>query len=129
MESTTTPKTAQFIPADDDDFDESSMPAFEAASLPSPATAPAANAKGKARADTSQTSSPPGAAGSSATPVLSGTIGGTPAGHKPSSRRTVGGLQVETRYGWVYTCPHSYWSSIMLYAVGTLELTLSTNLF
>jgi len=105
MESTTTPKAAQFIPADDDEFDESSMPAFQGASLASPVNAaPApANAKGKARADTAQTSSPSGAGGSSAAPVLSGTIGSTPTGQKANSRRTVGGVRVETRYTGVDT--------------------------
>lgn len=124
MESTTTPKNTQFIPADDDEFDESSMPAFEGASLPASATAPPANAKGKARADTTQTAPPSGVAGSSATPVLSGTIGSKPTGQKPSSRRTVGGVQVETRYDCVY----AYGFTLRLtYTVDILELIPSMN--
>lgn len=98
MESTTTPATAKFIPADDsdDDFDESAMPAFEGASL-------SAEAKGKGRAvetpmrgSSSSSPAPPA-------PVLSGTIGSNANAPKPNARRTVGGLQVETRYSGVDT--------------------------
>ncbi|KAF8322488.1 Yip1-domain-containing protein [Clavulina sp. PMI_390] len=100
MESTTTPHNAQFIQADDDDdLDESSIPSFQGASLPAPVTSPnaSANAKGKGRADTLPVDPN---VGRSSSPMLSGTIGsgGSGAAGASGSRKTVGGVKVETRY-------------------------------
>lgn len=96
MESTTTPATAKFIPADDsdDDIDEDALPAFEGASL-------SAEAKGKGRAFDTSTSVPgSGPSSGPAAPTLSGTIGSNANANAPkqNTRRTVGGVQVETRY-------------------------------
>ncbi|RPD74854.1 Yip1-domain-containing protein [Lentinus tigrinus ALCF2SS1-7] len=89
----TTPltSTSQFIEADDDDLDEDDIPGFTHPGLvPSPT--PPAQDKGKARAP--EQLAPP-----SGSPSLSGNIG-TPVNGSgaPSSRRSVGGVQVETRY-------------------------------
>ncbi|KAF9510235.1 hypothetical protein BS47DRAFT_1373362 [Hydnum rufescens UP504] len=96
MDSTTASKDAQFIPADDDEFDESSMPAFSGAALPAADASPVSNSKkGKIRAEAMPIPSSSGAGGSAG---LSGNIGSVPVGVKPAVRQTVGGVQVETRY-------------------------------
>ncbi|KAI0078742.1 Yip1-domain-containing protein [Panus rudis PR-1116 ss-1] len=91
-DSMTTPltSTSQFIQADDDDdLDEEAIPGFTHPSVP---TTPQPQDKGKGRAAEQPT-----------TP-LSGNIGSAPSGAQPSSsRRTVGGVQVETRYTGVDT--------------------------
>ncbi|TFK92689.1 Yip1-domain-containing protein [Polyporus arcularius HHB13444] len=94
----TTPltSTSQFIEADDDDLDEDAIPGFTHPGLvPSPHTP--AQDKGKARAP--EQLAPP-----SGSPSLSGNIG-TPVNGSgaPSNRRSVGGVQVETRYSGVDT--------------------------
>ncbi|KAG5646958.1 hypothetical protein DXG03_001681 [Asterophora parasitica] len=79
-------------PADDDDeLDEDDIPGFTHPGLASPPD------KGKARAREPEQLAPPsnGARGSS--PVLSGNIGSSANGARPS-RQNIGGLQVETRY-------------------------------
>jgi protein YIPF6 len=96
MESTTASRDAQFIPADDDEFDESSMPAFSGAALPVADASPVSNSKkGKVRAEAMPIPSSSGAGGSAG---LSGKIGSVPLGVKPALRQTVGGVQVETRF-------------------------------
>jgi len=93
--------TSQFIQADDDDdFDESSIPGFSHPAL-SPNPNSAAPDKGKSRAreqlaqPTSITSPNP----------LSGNIGTSSNGRAPNqnARRTVGGVQVESRYSGIDT--------------------------
>ncbi|KAI0833533.1 Yip1-domain-containing protein [Trametes gibbosa] len=100
----TTPltSTSQFIEADDDDLDEDSIPGFTHPGLvPSPHTPNTAD-KGKARAP--EQLAPPSASGGAS---VSGNIGtpvnGPPGGGQRPNRRTVGGVQVETRYTGVDT--------------------------
>lgn len=81
------------VPADDDDdLDEEAIPSFSNPALATEADAPN---KGKSRAQDQLAqptgSIPPGA--------VSGNIGSSSGGNtnRPSTRRTVGGVQVETR--------------------------------
>lgn len=104
MDHATTPLTAtsQFIEADnDDDFDEDNIPGFSHPSLASPGIPD----KGKGRAPPEQLALPsgnggqgpmqsPGVSGRIGTPVPNGNGGSGGRG----ARRTVGGVQVETRY-------------------------------
>ncbi|KAI0342785.1 Yip1-domain-containing protein [Trametopsis cervina] len=94
----TTPLTShsQFIQADDDDdLDEDAIPGFAHPAIAStPQTA--AFDKGKGRA-TEQLGPPSGNAGPLRSPSLSGNIGSAPAAAPASSRRMVGGVQVESR--------------------------------
>ncbi|KII85054.1 hypothetical protein PLICRDRAFT_166551 [Plicaturopsis crispa FD-325 SS-3] len=98
----TTPNTAtsQFIQADDDDddLDEENIPGFSHPVLASPRS-PAPD-KGKNRAP-EQLAQP---SGNIASPSgISGNIGSSTGGPAKSARRTVGGVQVETRYSGVDT--------------------------
>ncbi|CAK5268399.1 unnamed protein product, partial [Mycena citricolor] len=89
-----TPLTSnsQFIEADDDDFDEDSIPGFSHPTLPqSPAPLP----KGKGRVTELGQFAPPSSGNGLASPSLAGNIGSGPT--RPA-RSTVGGLQVERRY-------------------------------
>jgi protein YIPF6 len=96
MESIATPKDTQFIPADDDEFDESAMPGFSGATLPAVDASPVSNpSKGKARAESVPIPSSTGAGSSGG---LSGKIGSAPTGVRPGVRHTFGGIQVETRF-------------------------------
>ncbi|TBU33345.1 Yip1-domain-containing protein [Dichomitus squalens] len=89
----TTPltSTSQFIEADDDDLDEEAIPSFTHPGLASSPHSPGQD-KGKARA--------PEQLASAGAAAVSGNIG-TPvngAGALQPNRRSVGGVQVETRY-------------------------------
>ncbi|KZT29758.1 Yip1-domain-containing protein [Neolentinus lepideus HHB14362 ss-1] len=92
--STPLTSTSQFIQADDDDIDEDDIPAF---THPSIQTASPSPDKGKARA--SEQLAPP----FGSVPTVSGSIGSTSGAGAKSSRQTVGGVQVETRYTGVDT--------------------------
>ncbi|KAI0671791.1 Yip1-domain-containing protein [Trametes maxima] len=100
----TTPltSTSQFIEADDDDLDEESIPGFTHPGLASNPISPVPGDKGKARAP--EQLAPPSGSGSAS---VSGNIGtpveGSSSGVQRSNRRTVGGVQVETRYTGVDT--------------------------
>ncbi|OCH95349.1 Yip1-domain-containing protein [Obba rivulosa] len=84
--------TSQFIQGDDDDdLDEEAIPGFSHPVM-SPNTG---QDKGKARAP--EQLAPPSGSGYSGASI-SGNIGSTTNGGPKSSRRTVGGVQVETRY-------------------------------
>jgi len=107
MESSVTPKTAQFIAADDDDIDENSLVGFSAATLPaddlsSPSGNPASKGKGRVAAEQTLGSGGGNAGGSGGGNGLSGRIGSGPAA-KASARRTIGGVRVESRYSGVDT--------------------------
>ncbi|THH12292.1 hypothetical protein EW146_g7754 [Bondarzewia mesenterica] len=93
--STPLTSTSQFIQADeDDDFDEDSIPGF---SHPAP-SAPAQD-KGKGRAP--EQLAPPS---TSPRPAVSGNIGSSTGGSgQASTRQTVGGVRVETRFTGVDT--------------------------
>lgn len=83
----------------DDDFDEDNIPGYTHPSLGSNANSPAPD-KGKSRAPTEQLA-PPSSGGAPRSPSLSGNIGSssTPnVGGGRGARKTVGGVQVETRY-------------------------------
>jgi len=101
----TTPlsSSSQFIQADDDDdLDESDIPGFTHPALGENPRSPAVD-KGKGRA-ADQLAPPSGRANGSSSPTLSGNIGSNTNGGGPkSARRTVGGVQVETRYSGVDT--------------------------
>ncbi|CAL1716665.1 unnamed protein product [Somion occarium] len=102
-DSMTTPltSTSQFIQADDEeDFDEEAIPGFSHPSMQTTPLSATAADKGKGRA-AEQLATPSGS-DYPRTPV-SGNIGSGPNGVPPSSRRTVGGVQVETRYTGVDT--------------------------
>ncbi|KAG5342258.1 hypothetical protein C0989_004102 [Termitomyces sp. Mn162] len=96
-----TPLTAnsQFIQADDDDdLNDDDIPGFTHPDL----TIPVDKGKGKAR-EPEQLAPPSNAGGTSLSPGLSGNIGSSVNGTAASSRQTVGGLRVETRYSGVDT--------------------------
>ncbi|KAG5730939.1 Protein YIPF6 [Termitomyces sp. T112] len=96
-----TPLTAnsQFIQADDDDdLNDDDIPGFTHPDL----TIPVDKGKGKAR-ESEQLALPSNAGGTSLSPGLSGNIGSSVNGTAASSRQTVGGLRVETRYSGVDT--------------------------
>jgi len=92
--------TSQFIEADnDEDFDEDNIPGFAhpsiAAQLPD---------KGKGRAPPEQLAPPSAAGGRPQSPNISGNIGSSDrTAGSGDSRRTIGGVQVETRYTGVDT--------------------------
>ncbi|KAF8239730.1 Yip1-domain-containing protein [Tricholoma matsutake] len=89
---TITPFTgnSQFIQADDDDdLDEDNLPGFSIGPPPD---------KGKGRAHAPEQLAPPSNNAGASSPVLSGRIGGPANGAPPTTRQTVGGVQVETRY-------------------------------
>ncbi|KAF8520250.1 hypothetical protein BU17DRAFT_89261 [Hysterangium stoloniferum] len=89
--------TSQFIQADDDDFDEESIPAFSRPTLYSD-DSNSNNNKGKSRAP--EQLAPPGTGSGGngpSSPQLSGNIGSS-SGTARGPRRTVGGVRVETRY-------------------------------
>ncbi|KAF4596330.1 hypothetical protein EYR40_007983 [Pleurotus pulmonarius] len=97
MDPAKTPLTAnsQFIQADDDDdSDEENIPGFTHPGLPQ---SPQPD-KGKGRSREPEQLAEPSGNGGMASPMLSGNIGSTPAGAPRPNRRTVGGVQVETRY-------------------------------
>jgi len=100
MESTTPlTATSQFIQADDDDdLDEEAIPSFSNPALATEADAPN---KGKSRAQ-DQLAQPTGSISPGA---VSGNIGSSGGGNtnRPSTRRMVGGVQVETRYSGIDT--------------------------
>jgi len=103
MSAPLTPGTAtsQFIQADDDDFDEESIPAFSRPALPSNGSI-SSNNKGKSRAP--EQLAPPGTgSGGLSSPQLSGNIGSSSGTAGRGPRRTVGGVRVETRYSGVDT--------------------------
>ncbi|KAK7690678.1 hypothetical protein QCA50_005777 [Cerrena zonata] len=101
-DSLTTPltSTSQFIQADDDDeFDEEAIPGFSHPSMnASPVSATVDKGKGRAP---EQLAAPSGS-NYPHTPV-SGNIGSSVGAAPSSARRTVGGVQVETRYTGVDT--------------------------
>jgi len=107
MESGVTPKKPQFIaPDDEDEIDESSIPAYVGAALHADInTITPSSDKGKSRAITPDVPTPTnGNASSSRPPVLSGNIGSPATNSKTAaSRRVVGGVVVETRYTGVDT--------------------------
>jgi len=91
--------TSQFIQADDDDdFDESAIPGFSHPSLSSNPHSPTPD-KGKSRAH-EQLAQPSTLASSG---PLSGNIGTSSNSGAPNARRTVGGVQVESRSGGMDT--------------------------
>ncbi|KAJ7104063.1 hypothetical protein B0H15DRAFT_808287 [Mycena belliarum] len=94
MDLPPTPHTAnsQFIQADDDDFDEDSIPGFSHPTLPQ---SPVPPSKGKGRAREPEQLAPPSSANGRASPSLSGNIG---SGAPRPARSTVGGVQVERRF-------------------------------
>jgi hypothetical protein len=86
----------------DDEFDEDNIPGF---SHPSLAAQSPSQDKGKGRAPPEQLAPPSAPGARSQSPNLSGNIGSSdarrgPAG--PGARRTIGGVQVETRYDNVF---------------------------
>ena len=87
---------------DEDDFDEEAIPGFSHPSMNASPTSATLD-KGKGRAP-EQLAAPSGS-NYPHTPV-SGNIGSASAGATTSSsaRRTVGGVQVETRYGTLSRC-------------------------
>ncbi|KAF8583719.1 Yip1-domain-containing protein [Ramaria rubella] len=90
--------TSQFIQADEDDFDEESIPAF---SRPAPPSNDMASSQNKGKSRVPEQLAPPRNAsggGGPSSPRLSGNIGSNPDGPAKSARRTVGGVRVETRY-------------------------------
>jgi len=98
MDRVSTPGTAtsQFIQADDDDdIDESALPAFSHPTM-RPSTPPLN--KGKSRAP-EQLALPTGSAPSQ----LSGNVGTPIAGAGRGARRNIGGVQVESRSGGIDT--------------------------
>ncbi|KAF8340506.1 Yip1-domain-containing protein [Cantharellus anzutake] len=97
MESTVPPKQPQLIPADDDDdIDESSIPAYVGATLHPDTTS---SGKGKGRAVTPDIPDPTsGGVSGSRSPAFSGNIGSPATPKAAGSRRIVGGVQIETRY-------------------------------
>lgn len=76
-------------PDDDDDLDEDNLPGFSIGPPPD---------KGKGRAHAPEQLAPPSNNAGASSPVLSGRIGGPANGAPPTTRQTVGGVQVETRY-------------------------------
>lgn len=95
------PKPLKFIaPDDDDEIDESSIPAYVGATL-HPDTDPIIPTlgKGKGRAISPDVLAPASGNASGSRPVLSGNIG-SPAtnSNAAGSRKIVGGVSVETRY-------------------------------
>ncbi|KAI5122901.1 hypothetical protein M0805_007579 [Coniferiporia weirii] len=103
--------TSQFIQADDDDdYDEEALPSFSGPTMESDSLSPVD--KGKQRAPDQL--APPGSSSNAA--PLSGNIG-SPAngsGATPKgSRRTVGGVQVETRYSGVDTLDEPVMTTIV----------------
>jgi len=86
--------------ADDDDFDEDSIPAFSRPTLSGAESPVPQNTKGKNRAP--EQLAPPGQGGSNrpSSPRLSGNIGSNAA--PSNARRTIGGVRVETRYACVH---------------------------
>lgn len=84
--------------ADDEDIDEEAIPAFSRPTLPSDDLSSSSQNKGKSRAQDQL--APPGAGsggGGSSSSQLSGNIG-SGSGATKGTRRTVGGVRVETRY-------------------------------
>ncbi|KIJ51090.1 hypothetical protein M422DRAFT_59071 [Sphaerobolus stellatus SS14] len=79
---------------DDDDFDEDAIPAFSRPALGSDGTSPTDNPKGRNRPP--EQLAPPGS-GNGPIPQVSGNIGSGSAAAS-GSRRTVGGVRVETRH-------------------------------
>ncbi|KAL5526474.1 hypothetical protein ACEPAF_8197 [Sanghuangporus sanghuang] len=112
-----TPNTAtsQFIQADDDDYDEDALPSFggELDQNQNSTSATSLGVKGKGRAQPYSTTGGGGGGGggssNSNSQGLSGNIGsgggtgGRGGAGKQGSRRTVGGVRVETRYTGVDT--------------------------
>ncbi|KAG6862525.1 hypothetical protein C0995_000073 [Termitomyces sp. Mi166 len=97
-----TPLTSnsQFIQADDDDdLNDDDIPGFTHPGLATPVD----KGKGKAR-EPEQLAPPSIAGGTSSSPALSGNIGSSTNGTAGSSRRTVGGVRVETRYVFLDDC-------------------------
>ena len=97
--SSSSPATGLVSPPpadDDDDLDEEAIPSFSHPGMPAtPGSAVPDKGKGRAM---DQLASPAGGSQFPRTP-LSGNIGSAPASSVPqSARRTVGGVQVETRY-------------------------------
>jgi len=95
------PKLQKFIaPDDDDEIDESSIPAYVGATL-HPDTDPIIPTlgKGKGRAISPDVLAPASGNASGSRPVLSGNIGSpAPNSKAAGSRKIVGGVSVETRY-------------------------------
>jgi len=94
--------TCPLYSVDDDDLDENDIPGFTHPSM-SPQTD-----KGKSRArQPEQLAAPSGSAGGSSSPGLSGNIGSSGDTNRPN-RRTVGGVQVETRCVMYAHCMLAY---------------------
>jgi len=93
--------TSQFIQADDDDFDEESIPAFSRPALSSNDSSQLQNAKGKNHDSGQLASSGRGISGDPTSPQPSGNIGSS--GAASNARRTVAGVRVETRYSGIDT--------------------------
>ncbi|KAL1949530.1 hypothetical protein VTO73DRAFT_8411 [Trametes versicolor] len=100
----TTPltSTSQFIEADDDDLDEENIPGFTHPGLAPSPLSPNPVDKGKARAP-EQLASPSGSGGANLSGNIGAPINGSASGGQASNRRTVGGVQVESRYTGVDT--------------------------
>jgi hypothetical protein len=82
----------------DDDFDEDNIPGFSHPTLAAQTPLPD---KGKGRAPPEQLAPPSGAGGRPLSPSVSGNIGTSNtngAGGGRGARKTLGGMQVETRY-------------------------------
>ncbi|KAL5486111.1 hypothetical protein ACEPAI_7155 [Sanghuangporus weigelae] len=103
--------TSQFIQADDDDYDEDALPSFggELSQDQNGTAATSPGGKGKGRAQPYSTSGGGGGSSSANGQGLSGNIGsgggvgGRDGAGQQGSRRTVGGVRVETRYTGVDT--------------------------
>jgi len=82
---------------DDDDIDESAIPGYSQPALEETTTPLLSTGKGKARAP-DVLAPPSSASGSGAAAPLSGRIGNPSSAPKTSTRQTIGGVRVETRY-------------------------------
>ncbi|KAG6910823.1 hypothetical protein DXG01_007138 [Tephrocybe rancida] len=102
-----TPQTTEISPDDDDDLNDDDIPGFTHPGMASPLD------KGKGRAREPEQLAPPSNGAGASSPVLSGNIGSSVNGPARSSRQTVGGVQVETRYSGVDTLDEPVMTTIV----------------
>ncbi|KAG6900609.1 hypothetical protein C0993_007832 [Termitomyces sp. T159_Od127] len=114
--------TSQFIQADDDDdLNDDDIPGFTHPVVTTPAD------KGKGKAREPEQLAPPSNGGPSS-PSLSGNIGSSLNGTTTSSRQTVGGLRVETRYAFLDDNAAFNLTQIRSSGVDTLDEPVTTTI-
>jgi protein YIPF6 len=120
-------KTNTLSKDNDEDFDEDNIPGFSHPTLAAQSPLPG---KGKGRAPPEQLAPPSGAGGRPQSPNVSGNIGSTNANGNvgAGTRRTIGGVQVETRYESIYFWIEDSLTGCRYTGVDTLDEPVTTTI-